>query len=149
MVVFRPTFTSYEVSEIRVTPPGVRTVSIGGTLPRVLMTLSGTGGVGELRYDLVSDDRGVLRPDADGVLVATSFLGSGEFATVTLRVRDLTPVNSTMVVVTLFYAEPLAFSPPSAEYALSPDYTGGRPCPAGGGGALAIIFTSRCRGGRL
>ena len=124
VVVFRPTFTSYEVSEIRVTPPGVRTVSVGGTLPRVLMTLSATGGVGELRYDLVSDDRGVLRSDADGVLVATSFLDNGEFATVTVWVRDLTPVNSTMVAVTLFYAEPLAFSPSSAEYALSPDYTG-------------------------
>ena len=117
VVVFRPTFTSYEVSEIRVTPPGVRTVSVGGTLPRVLMTLSATGGVGELRYDLVSDDRGVLRPDADGVLVATSFLGSGEFATVTVRVRDLTPVNSTMVAVTLFYVAPLSLMSPAAQVA--------------------------------
>ena len=73
--------------------------------------------MGELRYDLVSDDRGVLRPDADGVLVATSFLGSGEFATVTLRVRDLTPVNSTMVAVTLFYAAPLSLMSPAAQVA--------------------------------
>ena len=126
VVVFRPTFTSYEVSEIRVTPPGVQTVLIRGALPRILTTLSATGGVDELRYDLVSDDRGVLRPDADGVLIATSFLGSGEFATVTVRVRDLTPVNSAMVAVTLFYVDvaPLSFVPDSAEYVVSPDFTG-------------------------
>ena len=87
VVVFRPTFTSYKVSGIAVNLPPVQTVVIAhGRF--ALLRLAATGGVGELRYDLLADEHGVVELDADGVLAVTAYLQDQDYATVSVRVRD-------------------------------------------------------------
>ena len=94
-------------------------------LPLTVGTLAATGGGGALRFEVVGDDRGVAAVGDDGALVATAFLGSREWATVSVRVDDGTPVNDALTVaVTLFFVVPLAFPRVSVGYVVSPDFVG-------------------------
>ena len=59
VAVFNADSYIHEVSEI-VASLGLLTVPGGATLPLTLVTMSATGGVGALRYELLSDDQGGL-----------------------------------------------------------------------------------------
>ena len=116
----------YEVAEIGAVAPDERlVVNSDDALPLTVATLAATGGGGALRFEVVGDDRGVAAVGRDGALVATAFLGSREWATVSVRVDDGTPVNDALTVaVTLFFVVPLAFPRVSVGYVVSPDFVG-------------------------
>ena len=131
VVVFDPGWTdrySYEVVPVVVEPVAVQTIFVEDKVPPLDLTrLRATGGVGQrLWYGLVADDRGVASVGRDdGVLKVKTFLGSRERATVSVRVRDSTPVNSATVVVTMVYVFPVSLSSAVTGYVFSPGYTGG------------------------
>ena len=114
----------YEVDAILVTGETGLTVYAYETAPVTLATLRASGGFGDLRFEMAADAQGVLSVGADGVLVATTLTEFGTFATATLRVRDATPVNLGMAVVTVFRAFSLTIDRSSAEYLVSRSYTG-------------------------
>ena len=57
-------------------------------------------------------------------MVTASLSAEEEYATVTVRVSDETPVNRATVAVTMIFSPSLSFSPDSAQYALSPEFVG-------------------------
>ena len=124
VVVFRSSQYFHEATEVLMDSPGVQTAPAGGTVPMTLLTLTATGGVGALRFEVVGDDAGVATVGMDdGVLVVTNFLADGTRATITVRVRDSAPLNRAVVAVTLAFMT-LVFSPDSAEYFVPPNYVG-------------------------
>ena len=68
--------------------------------------------------------RGVLQAGADGALVLTAALAGGRAATVSVVVRDSTPVNAATVVATVIFVTPLSLTASMGEYVVSPDFTG-------------------------
>ena len=116
----------YEVAEIGAAAPDERLiVNWDDALPLTVGTLSATGGIGNLRFEVATDERRVATVGRDdGVLMVTAFLGSRETATVSVRVRDGTPVNVATVAVTVFFAVPLSLSRASVAYVVSPEFVG-------------------------
>ena len=92
-------------------------------LPATLATLTASGGIGRLRFDVMADAQGVATVGADdGVLAATAFVEG--VSTVTVRVRDETPGNSGMMAVTITFVSPFSLAADSAEYVMSPGFVG-------------------------
>ena len=89
----------YEQRWIKVTAPtGAVTVALdSATAPVTVATISASGGVGgsgELRFEIAGDAATVATVDGEGRVAVTKFLEAGMTATVSIRVRDATPVNS-------------------------------------------------------
>ena len=90
-----------------------------------MATLQVRGGAAPYRFEVEADAAGIFSVGRlDGGLVVMTLPDFGALATVSIRVRDATPVNSTVVAVTVFRAFSVMFSPGSAEYVLSPYYVG-------------------------
>ena len=124
VVVHGPVPSAYErVAVVATGPTDSLTVSLASaTTPVTLATISASGGVGGLRFE-VEDAQGVAAVGDDGEFVVTNFLGSRERATVTVVARDSTPVNKAAVVITMAFVSPLGVARDSAEFVVSPDYT--------------------------
>ena len=94
-------------------------------LPLTVATLTASGGAGALRFEVGADVREAVAVSEAGVLMATSFLGSGERATVSIVARDATPVNAATVAVTLVYFDALSLDmAPAEEFVFSPNFMG-------------------------
>ena len=125
MVAFAPSI----IEEAEIVPPMVGTLTVGVTAaaPVVLMTLRATGGAGggsQLWYE-ATDSSGSAEVDREtGVLRVTSLLRSGEFATVSVVIGDLTPINRATMVVTIYHYSPLTIGRSAARYAVNPDFSG-------------------------
>ena len=123
LVAFMPKF-AYRRAAISTTGPETTLhVTSADTLPLALVTLTATGGDGRLWFDL-ADAQGAAAVATNGVLVATRFLGEQAVATVTVVVRDATPINQVTVTATMIYYAPFSLAAHSAEYAVSPHFTG-------------------------
>ena len=111
----------YEAAEIVVTAPDAAfNVSEDDALPLTVGTLAASGGIGDLRFSLLADAREVARVTEMGAVAVTSFLTG--VATVSVLVRDSTPVNSATIVATVAFVTPLGVSPSAADYVVSPGY---------------------------
>ena len=125
MVAFAPSI----IEEAEIVPPRVGTLTVGVTAaaPVVLMTLRATGGAGggsQLWYE-ATDSSGSAEVDREtGVLRVRSLLRSGEFATVSVVIGDLTPINRATMVVTIYHYSPLTIGRSAARYAVNPDFSG-------------------------
>ena len=117
---------AYEVVDISVVAPtAVVTISPYAPVPAAVARLRASNGTAPYRFDVAADAAGIFSVgETDGAVVAMTLPDFGVVATVSIRVRDATPVNSTVVAVTVFRGLPMAFSPESAEYVLSPYYVG-------------------------
>ena len=117
---------AYEVVDISVVAPtAVVTISPYAPVPAAVARLRASNGTAPYRFDVAADAAGIFSVgETDGAVVAMTLPDFGVVATVSIRVRDATPVNSTVVAVTVFRGLPMAFSPESAEYVLSPYYAG-------------------------
>ena len=136
MVVAREPPSIYEWRWMAVTgPTGALTVSVGGDAapPVTVATIAASGGVGDARFEIAGDAAGVAAVDGEGRVAVTTLLAAGMTATVSIRVRDATPVNSAMVVITIAFvassgggaeSTDVGFSPGSAGFLLSPGFTG-------------------------
>ena len=126
----------YELVRMAVTAPTV-TVTVAldsATAPVTVATLTASGGVGDARrFEVAGDAAMVATVDGEGRVAVTKFLAAGMTATVSIRVRDATPANSAVAVITIAFAASsgggaesvgVGFSPGSAGFLLSPGFTG-------------------------
>ena len=128
-VVAHSTPFVYEVNPIAAAgPTGVVTVLAYSETPATLATLAtlrATGGATTPRFELAADASGGMSVGAtSGVLMMTLLPPFGEFATVTIRVGDGTPLNATTLTVTMYHVPPISVSPKSAEFVVSRNYVG-------------------------
>ena len=135
MVVAREPPSIYRRAGMAVTQPGAVTVALdSATAPVTVATLTASGGVGDVRrFEVAGDAAGVATVDGEGRVAVTTLLEAGMTATVSIRVRDATPVNSAVAVITIAFAASsgggaesvgVGFSPGSAGFLLSPGFTG-------------------------
>ena len=129
----------YEAAEIVVTAPDAAfNVSEDDALPLTVGTLAASGGIGDLRFSLLADAREVARVTEMGAVAVTSFLTG--VATVSVLVRDSTPVNSATIVATVAFVTPLGVSPSAADYVVSPGVCGGGVYAFGDGGLWGVFL---------
>ena len=120
---------------------GTLTVGHGGVTPVTLATVTARGGVGGLRFEVAADVRGVATVGVrDGVLAVSVMPDREGLATVSILVRDATPVNSAMVAVTIRFVIPLMVGRSSVGYLVSPDFVGAVHSPAVTGGEGRYAF---------
>ena len=98
-------FVYQRVAVVATAPSRALTVAVGGgeTAPVTVAMITASGGSGGLRFEVAGDDAGVATVGGDGEVVVTNLLASGEGATVSVVVRDSTPVNSAEVAVTVAF----------------------------------------------
>ena len=118
MVVTRePLPFVYQQLAVAVTGPSgalMVTVDGGATAPVTVASLMASGGAGDLRFEMATDAAGVATVDDEGRVAVTKFLAAGTRATVSIVVRDSTPLNRTTVVVTLSFVSSTGFVPGAA-----------------------------------
>ena len=116
---------AYERAVIAATGPMEAVTVTSGTLPLSVATITGSGGIGDLRFSLLADARGAAAVSEAGELRAVSFLGREERATVSIVARDATPINSATVAVTLVYFQALSLDMATEEaFVFSPGFSG-------------------------
>ena len=136
----------FVVEPMAVTLSGVGrrlTVDVGDALPLTLVTMTLSGGSGVARFSLLGDAATVATVEADGALVATNFVQG--LATVSILVRDGTPVNQAVAVVTIAFVSEFRLGRDSVAYSFSPDFVGAAHTIKVSGGEGVVSF-ERVRG---